>query len=207
MARTKSIHNRGELIEEAAVELFSRYGYERTSIEDIAKHLGIGKGSVYLEFRTKEDILMRVIERYAVKIQSMMDEKTENIKGSPLESLKETFHSCALMVYDYVTRDIHTPEALLYTSLQFKPRFTEFYIRKRERVLKFLKKAAEAGEISQKKANEKTAVTFLMAVSSIFPPYFNNYTESETRMTRAELDASAKQLLDMVVGGLRDPKK
>ena len=206
MARTKSIHNRAELIEEAAVELFSRYGYERTSIEDIAKHLGIGKGSVYLEFRTKEEILMRVVEKYAIKIQSMMDERTENFKGSPLEALKEAFQVCALTVYDYVTRDIHTPEALLYTSLQFKPRFSPFYVRKRERVLKFLKRAAEAGEISPKKANEKTAITFLMAVSSIFPPYYNNYTETETRMTRAELEASSKALLDMLVNGLRESK-
>ncbi len=206
MARTKSIHNRAELIEEAAVELFSHYGYERTSIEDIAKHLGIGKGSVYLEFRTKEEILMRVVEKYAVKIQSMMDERTEDIKGSPLECLKETFQMCALMVYDYVTRDIHTPEALLYTSLQFKPRFTVFYVRKRERVLKFLKAAADAGEISPKKVNDQTAITFLMAVSSLFPPYFNNYTEVETRMTRVELEASAKSLLDMVVDGLRETK-
>lgn len=206
MARTKSIHNRAELIEEAAVELFSRYGYERTSIEDIAKHLGIGKGSVYLEFRTKEEILMRVIEKYAVKIQGLMDERTENIKGSPLESLKDTFQMCALMVYDYVTRDIHTPEALLYTSLQFKSRFSAFYVRKRERVLKVLKKAAEAGEISPKKANNATATVFLMAVSSLFPPYFNNYSESEKRMTRHELESNAKVLLNMVVDGLRDSK-
>lgn len=204
MARTKSIHNRAELIEEAAVELFSRYGYERTSIEDIAKHLGIGKGSVYLEFRTKEEILMRVIEKYAVKIQAMMDERTENLTGSPLEGLKETFLLCALTVYDYVTRDIHTPEALLYTSLQLKPRFSAHYVRKRERVMKFLKRAAEAGEISKEKANEETAITFLMATSSIFPPYFNNYNESEKRITREELEASAKSLLNVFVNGLRN---
>ncbi len=139
MARTKSIHNRAELIEEAAAELFSRYGYERTSIEDIAKHLGIGKGSVVSGISNERRNLMRVVEKYAVKIQLMMDERTDNIKGSPLEALKETFQLCALMVYDYVTRDIHTPEALLYTSLQFKQRFSPFYVRKRERVLKFLK--------------------------------------------------------------------
>ncbi|MCC6980819.1 MAG: TetR/AcrR family transcriptional regulator [Candidatus Melainabacteria bacterium] len=207
MARTKSIHNRAELIEEAAVELFSRYGYERTSIEDIAKHLGIGKGSVYLEFRTKEEILMRVVEKHALKIQAMMDERTENIKGSPLESLKDTFLMCALMVYDYVTRDFHTPEALLYTSLQFKPRFSAFYVKKRERVLKFLKRAAEAGEISPKKANEKTAITFLMGAASLFPPYFNNYTESEQRMTRDELEQNAKALLKILVNGLRETSK
>jgi AcrR family transcriptional regulator len=203
MARTKAIPNRAELIVEAAVELFARYGYERTSIDDIAKHLGIGKGSVYLDFRTKEEILMAIIEGHATKIQALMDEKVANIKGSPLECLKGMFQTCALTVYDNVTRDIHTPEALLHTSLQFKPRFTPFYVRKRERVLKVLKLAAEAGEIPSNKANEDTAIAVLMAVSSLFPPYLNNYTESDVRITRDELERKAKILLDIVVAGLK----
>jgi AcrR family transcriptional regulator len=57
MARTKSITNRAALIVAAAEELFGRYGYERTSIDDIARLLGIGKGSIYLDFRTKDEIL------------------------------------------------------------------------------------------------------------------------------------------------------
>lgn len=203
MARTKAIPNRAELIVEAAVELFARYGYERTSIDDIAKHLGIGKGSVYLDFRTKEEILMAIIEGHATKIQALMDEKVANIKGSPLECLKGMFQTCALTVYDNVTRDIHTPEALLHTSLQFKPRFTPFYVRKRERVLKVLKLAAEAGEIPSSKANEDTAIAVLMAVSSLFPPYLNNYTESDVRIPRDELERKAKILLDIVVAGLK----
>ncbi|MBX9688694.1 MAG: TetR/AcrR family transcriptional regulator [Candidatus Obscuribacterales bacterium] len=203
MARTKSIPDRAERIVEAAVELFSRYGYERTSIEDIAKHLGIGKGSVYLDFRTKEDILMRIVECHATRIQASMDEKMANIKGSPLKCLREMFQDCVLTVYDYVTRDIHTPEALLHTSLQCKNRFAPFYVRKRERVLKIFKLAAEAGEIPREKANEETAVAFLMAISALFPPYFNNYTESEARITREELKEKTKLLLEMVIEGLR----
>lgn len=203
MARTKAIPNRAELILEAAVELFSRYGYERTSIDDIAKHLGIGKGSVYLEFRTKEDILMRIIECYAKRIQAMMDERVENLQGSPLECLQDMFETCSTTVFDYVTRDIHTPEALLHTSLQCKARFAPFYVQKRDRVLKILKLAAEAGEIPKSRATEETAVAFLMAISSLFPPYFNNYTETEARMTREELQKRAKTVLDIVIAGLR----
>lgn len=203
MARTKAIPNRAELILEAAIELFSRYGYERTSIDDIAKHLGIGKGSVYLEFRTKEDILMRIIECYATRIQAMMDERVENIEGSPLQCLRDMFETCSTLVFDHVTRDIHTPEALLHTSLQCKARFGPFYVRKRDRVLKVLKLAAEAGEIPKSRATEETAVAFLMAISSLFPPYLNNYTETEARMTREELQKRAKTVLDIVIAGLK----
>ncbi len=38
MARPKAIENRTELIIQAADELFARYGYERTSVDDIARH-------------------------------------------------------------------------------------------------------------------------------------------------------------------------
>jgi len=204
MARTKSLVNRAELIVEAAISLFSHYGYERTSIEDIAKHLGIGKGSVYLEFKTKEDILMKIIEQHAIAVQAMLQERIDNIKGSPLKALQELFLDCSLMVYDHVTRDIHTPEALLHTSLQVKSRFSEFYVRKRKMVHAVLLKAAEAGEIPKSKATEEMAIVFLMTVVPLFPPYANNYTESKERITRDELQLRAKQVLDLVVNGLKN---
>jgi len=206
MARTKSNPNRADLIIEAAMELFSRYGYERTSIEDISKHLGIGKGSIYLEFRTKEEILMQIIERFAMCIQSMMDEKVENCEGSPLETLKTIIVTSALAVYDRVSRDIHTPEGLLHTSMTLKARFRPFYVRKRERITKLLRMAAKAGEISESIANEDTAINVLMAVSSIYPPYYNNYTESEQRITREELERRAEQITTIVMEGLKTQK-
>src|SRR5262245_22361734 len=38
----------------AAVTLFGRYGFRRTSMEEIAREAGIAKGTVYLYFPTKE---------------------------------------------------------------------------------------------------------------------------------------------------------
>jgi AcrR family transcriptional regulator len=44
-------------IVEAAITLFNENGYESTSIEQIAKAAGIGKGTVYGYFETKKDII------------------------------------------------------------------------------------------------------------------------------------------------------
>ena len=43
-----------EAILAASITLFGRYGYRRTSMEEIAREAGIAKGTVYLYFATKE---------------------------------------------------------------------------------------------------------------------------------------------------------
>ncbi|MFA6211057.1 MAG: TetR/AcrR family transcriptional regulator [Candidatus Obscuribacterales bacterium] len=203
MARTKAIPNRAELIVGAAEELFARYGYERTSIDDIARHLGIGKGSIYLDFRTKDDILFTVISKYAECMKKLMQNKLDNVGSSPLAALKEILEQTVTMVYDNVTRDIHTPEALLHTSLTMKSRFAHFFVFKRTAILQLLQMAARAGEIEQDKASEEMAMTILMATSTLYPPYFNNYNESETTIKKQQLLKQATLTLDLIIDGLK----
>lgn len=64
------------LAQRVALELFTRYGYERTSLRQIAEELGINKASLYYHFASKEAIL-----------QSLMDER-----GSEAEQLIEWLH-------------------------------------------------------------------------------------------------------------------
>ncbi len=47
---------------EAAVRLFTAKGYERTSIADLARAAGIGKGTVYSYFRKKSEIFLAFCE-------------------------------------------------------------------------------------------------------------------------------------------------
>jgi AcrR family transcriptional regulator len=54
----------GEIIE-AALRLFADRGYAATKLEDVAAAAGIGKGTIYLYFPTKED-LFRAVVRQAV---------------------------------------------------------------------------------------------------------------------------------------------
>ena len=51
------------VILDAALLLFGRYGYRRTSIDDIAREAGIAKGTVYLYFETKEAIFRALSRR------------------------------------------------------------------------------------------------------------------------------------------------
>lgn len=45
----------------AALDVFSRKGYSRTTFVDIAKEIGLSKGAIYWYFKTKPDLLAAVI--------------------------------------------------------------------------------------------------------------------------------------------------
>ena len=51
-----------EKIIQAAIESFSQTGYDRTKMEDIAKRLGLSKGTIYLYFEGKEDLFIAICE-------------------------------------------------------------------------------------------------------------------------------------------------
>lgn len=46
--------DRAERILDAAAELLLQYGYKRITMEDVAKKAGVGKGTIYLHWKTRE---------------------------------------------------------------------------------------------------------------------------------------------------------
>jgi len=71
---------------EAAITLFSKNGYEKTSIQHIAKLAGVGKGTVYSYFQTKKEIIKGFCEYELEKIHLELV-KTSNQNASILEQM------------------------------------------------------------------------------------------------------------------------
>ena len=46
-----------------AARAFSRFGFKKASIDDIAREAGVGKGTVYLAAESKEDLFYQVLHR------------------------------------------------------------------------------------------------------------------------------------------------
>lgn len=55
------IDNREERVLTAAAELFTRFGYDKTTIDDVAREAGLSKGSVYLAFDSKQRLFEGVL--------------------------------------------------------------------------------------------------------------------------------------------------
>jgi AcrR family transcriptional regulator len=172
-------------------------------MDDIARHLGIGKGSIYLDFRTKEEILFRILERYAQTMQMNLRLSMLNCDASPLAILRESIVEASISCYDRVTRDIHTPETLLHTSAAMKKHFADFFVSRRRLIHELLCKAADAGEIARSKATEQTALVLMMATSPLYPPYLDNYSECVTIKSREDLISIAPGIVDLLMDGLK----
>ncbi|MBB4931125.1 AcrR family transcriptional regulator [Lipingzhangella halophila] len=54
---------RAERILDAAAELLIAWGYRRVAIDEVARRAGVGKGTVYLHFSTKEALFLTVLLR------------------------------------------------------------------------------------------------------------------------------------------------
>jgi len=84
-----------EKIVQAAIESFTQTGFDRTKMEDIAKRLGLSKGTIYLYFKSKEDLFFAICE-YNIQ-------KGDN-EDAGLFIRKENVVSDAEQIYDNIRR-------------------------------------------------------------------------------------------------------
>jgi len=61
-----------DAILDATDRLLARYGYKKMTIDDLAHEVGIGKGSVYLHFTSKEEIALSHIDRIIERLKERL---------------------------------------------------------------------------------------------------------------------------------------
>lgn len=98
-------------IQEVALGLFAEHGYEKTSLREIAEHLDVTKAALYYHFRTKEDILISIVD----DLVRPVDELIEWARAQPrtLETKQEMLrrYSDALWGAAALFRFIHENQA------------------------------------------------------------------------------------------------
>jgi len=84
--KARQRQEREQLILQTADELLLEKGYHDTSIEDIAARVGISKGTVYLHFASKDDLVFALLERGMRELQATLDAIFSST-GTPREKL------------------------------------------------------------------------------------------------------------------------
>ena len=74
--REQLIEARRNQILDAATEVFSRRGYHRATTKEIARTAGISEGTIYNYFRSKDELLMTIMSRFAqaMQLEEMLDQ-------------------------------------------------------------------------------------------------------------------------------------
>src|SRR5262245_62531224 len=102
-------------IQQIAVELFSEHGYEGTSLREIAEHLGVTKAALYYHFKSKEDIILSLVEDYQAQMDALIGWAKEHPgnAGTRREILNRYMHIVAER--SQVFRMLHQNQAALNT--------------------------------------------------------------------------------------------
>ena len=77
---------------EVATKQFVQFGYRKTSISDIADRAGIGKGSLYLHFESKQELFL------SCQLEEQRDiyEQIDQISKMPKKDRLKTYLECTL---------------------------------------------------------------------------------------------------------------
>jgi AcrR family transcriptional regulator len=71
-----------QLIMEKALELFAKQGFEATSVQQITEHCGISKGAFYLSFKSKDELILALVDYFMMQIISDIDYMVKNSEDS-----------------------------------------------------------------------------------------------------------------------------
>ena len=83
-----------EKIIKAAIDAFSKYGFDRTRMDDVAKTADLSKGTIYLHFKSKEELFYAICENNLAEtkrqISTVFAKKDELV--SEIERYYDLFH-------------------------------------------------------------------------------------------------------------------
>ncbi|HEV2783727.1 MAG TPA: helix-turn-helix domain-containing protein [Actinophytocola sp.] len=74
--------SRTDRILDAAGQLLLRFGYRKVTIEDVSRRAGIGKGTVYLHWRTKQELFEALLRRESI---ALIVRLLERLRADPAE--------------------------------------------------------------------------------------------------------------------------
>ena len=98
MAESKRVRRKdarpGEILE-AAVDIFLNNGFNQTTLLDVAQKAGISRSTIYLYYKTKEDLFLQVVRTTIHKHSAQI----QKINAQSNEDLRQNIHNIVELVF------------------------------------------------------------------------------------------------------------
>lgn len=186
-----------EAILDATERLIARFGYRKMTIDDLAQEVGIGKGSIYLHFASKEEIALshidRIIERLKRRLQQIA---SQDIRSEA--KIREMLVERVLFRFDSVQHySAGLNELLSQLRANLLERRKRYFDEEAHLFAAVIDEGVAAGEFRSHDALA-AAHTLLMATNSLLPYSLSTGELGE----RAEIEQKTRAVADMLLKGL-----
>jgi len=124
----------------AASECLARYGYDKTTMDDIARRIGLNKTSLYYYYRNKESIFIEVIVQEAKTFLDALQAKAIKSRGCKNQIL--TYLTERFRYYQHVVNLHHLS---MDTLRSIQPSFKALYQTVLDREIEFIANLLQDG--------------------------------------------------------------
>lgn len=193
--QTRSVR---DAILDATDHLLTRFGYKKMTIDDLAQEVGIGKGSVYLHFESKEEIALSHIDRIIERLKrSLTAIAARPIPGD--ERLRLMLIERVLFRFDSVQHYSKSLNDLLaYIRASLLERRKVYFEEEARIFAKVIEEGTAAGVFRDVNALE-TARTILLTTNSLLP-----YSLSPEELgKRSDIKRKTIEIAELILGGMR----
>lgn len=190
MAGPNDNHARREQILRAAERLFQHYGFAKTTVADIAREAGIGVGSVYLDFASKEAIIAELsVQRFQCVLDAMR--KAAAAQGSFADRFKAMFDARVKWFSQFARQGQHGMDMVHCVCSASEEAHRKFRADEEELLTEFLIAGAEAGELDV--VEPRQIARILLRLYDCYHPGF--IAAAGLRQARREIAAAHALLL------------
>ena len=194
-ARQLVARRREEILAEATA-LFAREGYARAKVDDVALTLGLGKGTIYRYFPTKEKLFLAAADR-------AMEDLQRSILGA-VEQFDDPFARIRAAVRTYLEffdRNLSLVEIFIHERAEFRDRKRPTYLAYRDKNLRNLE--VVLGRLKAqglvRDVDERVAAAIMGDL------LYGTVITHLLRGGRRSLAALAPQIVDLIFHGLLTP--
>jgi AcrR family transcriptional regulator len=155
-----------ERIQHAAFARFSRYGFRRTSMEDIASEAGVSRAALYLQFRNKEEIFVSLA-------QQLQDDAMGRVAAAlatdlPLAArIRTAIEAKSLHFVEIALASPHGSELLDETNRLCGDLIASMEKRFADQLTRLFRRAAQAGEVDLASADLSASETAQLLLRSV----------------------------------------
>jgi TetR/AcrR family transcriptional regulator, cholesterol catabolism regulator len=192
VVQSKSLDRKAEILD-AALTLFVKKGFHRTSIQDIADAAGITKGGLYHHLKSKEEILFSLHERFIsegyIKLK-LIEEESLSTEEKIVKLLKAHLE---------IIRDFKDEITIFYKEYNnnLSPENYKIVLDKRDEYERIFVNVLEEGRINGvfKIENSRIASFFILGASNFMYHWYNPNGQMN-------LDELARIYLNIITNGI-----
>jgi AcrR family transcriptional regulator len=186
-----------DAILDATDRLLARYGYRKMTVEDIASEAGIGKGTIYLHFASKEEVVLSHVDRIVERLKEKLHEisRSDDTAAARLRQMLLTRVMFRFDSIQHYTQSLNDLLAALRPGLL--ARRAVYFEAEAQIFAEVLRNGRAAGEL-EFEDEHATAHAMLQATNGLLP-----YSLSTTELgERQDVEQRAAGVADLLLRGL-----